>query len=400
MRQRIASRGLAGYAVTLIVTVDHGKAEKLFPSGFRLNRTSEEAAEFLKSGFAFPDPDGGAGPELKTEQTTAGATTNVSLHFVALPAKGGRQVLTLPAVPITIARANGDLITLCTQPETLTIDPPIANTPKPQPHPNPPPRPQREVWEGAKLAAATALIALVVGALVASLLIWLKRRPKPVPPPPPPRPPWEVALEELHDLRQRQLINQERYDEHFDEVCLILRRYLGGRYGIGEQLGDAGALESTTEEILRVLGRIVPPIPVMLETERFLREADLVKFAKATPDSEQCEAALSAIEQIVMRTVPKPTTSQPGADAGVSEATRAVEVLVSGAASTGAVPSGARGASTSGATSPDSQPAASQPPDSQPAASQPPDSQPAAPEPAASRDSEPPDSGPGSGRQQ
>ena len=118
-------------------------------------------------------------------------------------------------------------------------------------------------------------------------------------------------MEELHDLRQRQLIAQERFDEHYDDVCLILRRYLGNRYGIGEQLGDAGALESTTEEILRVLRRIVPPIPVMRDVEHFLREADLVKFARATPDPEQCEAALSAVEQIVIRTVPgRPAAGQ------------------------------------------------------------------------------------------
>lgn len=118
-------------------------------------------------------------------------------------------------------------------------------------------------------------------------------------------------MEELHDLRQRQLIAQERFDEHYDDVCLILRRYLGNRYGIGEQLGDAGALESTTEEILSVLKRIVPPIPVMSSVESFLREADLVKFARATPDPEQCEAALAAVEQIVIRTVPgRPSPGQ------------------------------------------------------------------------------------------
>ncbi len=304
MTQRIAARGLSGYAVTLEVEVEHGKGEKLFPSGFRLDRTSEEAEAFAKSGFAFPDPDGGAGPEIKSEPKGDLIQSSVKLQFVALPKKGGRQQLWLPAVPITLARANGELVTLCTQPAQITVDPPTANTPSPKPHPNPPPRPQREIWEAAKLATGVALIALVVGAIVASLLIWLKRRPKPAPPPPPPRPPWEVAMEELHDLRQRQLIAQERFDEHYDDVCLILRRYLGNRYGIGEQLGDAGALESTTEEILGVLKRIVPPIPVMGDVEAFLREADLVKFARATPDPEQCEAALAAVEQIVIRTVP------------------------------------------------------------------------------------------------
>ena len=49
----------------------------------------------------------------------------------------------------------------------------------------------------------------------------------------------------------------------------------------------------------------------MRDVEHFLREADLVKFARATPDPEQCEAALSAVEQIVIRTVPgRPAAGQ------------------------------------------------------------------------------------------
>ncbi|MBX3184214.1 MAG: hypothetical protein KIT72_01715 [Polyangiaceae bacterium] len=311
MKQRVEPRGLAGYAVTLEVVIEHGKAERVFPNGFRFDLSSEELAAFERTGFALPHVDGGAGPELSREELPDGARTTVRLSFVALPTKGGRQSLVLGSVPITIARASGELMTLCTKPAALVVDPPIANTPEPVPRPNPPPRPQREVWEEAKLAALVGAIALVTGALLFALITWLRRRPKPAPPPPPPRPPWEVAMEALHDLRSRDLVAQERLDEHFDEVCLILRRYLGDRYGIGGELGDAGALESTTEEILRVLARIVPPIPVMPQVEHFLRETDLVKFAKVTPDAAACEEALHAVERIVTLTVPPRPAATP-----------------------------------------------------------------------------------------
>jgi hypothetical protein len=297
MDETVPAKGLAGHVTTLEVVVHHGKGETVLPTGFHLQLGSDSERALERAGFALPDPDGGAGPSLKVAAKGESATTTVRIPFVALPQKAGRQVLTLPPVPIAIARASGDVITLCTKPHRIVIEDPTSNTPHAQPRKNPRPRPQRELWETAKRVTYASLIALVVGAFVAWLIgKWLKRE-KPVPPPPPPRPPWEVALEELFDIRHAQLVHEQRFREHFERVSYTVRKYLGHRYGFD-------GLESTTHEVLAVLKRVVPPVPVLGEIQGFLREADLVKFARLTPTAEECEALLADGERIVRNTIP------------------------------------------------------------------------------------------------
>jgi len=292
------ARGLSGHALPLVVTVAHGPAETVLPTGFRFQADAPEAKTLKAAGFIVPNPEGGAGPKVQRSDGAATKST-VTLSFVALPKKPGRNTLTLPPMPITIARASGELITLCTQPHTVVIEEPTSSTPNPKPKDNPPPRRQREEWTLLKQALEIGAIALVVGAALAWLIgRWLKR-PRPVPPPPPPRPPWEVARESLHDLRHAGLTREGRFAEHFDRVSDIVRRYLGDRYGFD-------GLESTTREMLGELRATTPRIVVLDEIERFLRQADLVKFARLTPSEVECSTALADAEQIVDRTVPPP----------------------------------------------------------------------------------------------
>ncbi len=303
------ARGLSGHALALVVTVAHGPAETVLPTGFRFQADAPEAKALKDAGFIVPHPEGGAGPKVERSE---GATTKstVTLSFVALPKKPGRHVLTLPSVPITMARASGELISVCTQPHTIVIEDPTSSTPNAKPKPNPPPRPQREEWTSLKQTVYIGAAALVVGAALAWLVgRWLKR-PRPLPPPPPPRPPWEVAREALHDLRHAGLTREGRFAEHFDRVSDIMRRYLGDRYGFD-------GLESTTREMLGELRATTPRISMLDEIERFLRQADLVKFARLTPSEVECSTALGEAEQIVERTVPEllPVGAAPAAPA-------------------------------------------------------------------------------------
>ena len=297
MSETISRQGTSGYAAWLELVVEHGKGETVLPSGFRFQLTGDDARAIERAGFVLPDPDGGAGPSKVTEEAGGRAKTTVRIAFVPLPEEPGRQELVLPPLPIAIERASGELIRLCTKPHVLTIEDPIANTPNAEPKQNPPPRRQLEEWTTAKHVAYAALAALLIGALVALLIDRWRRRPKPEPPPPPPIPPWVVALEELHAIRHAGLIADGRTGEHFDRVSDAVRRYLGDRYGFD-------GLESTTREILGVLERIVPKIPIIPEIEAFLRHADLVKFARLTPTETECEEALDSGERIVHRTIP------------------------------------------------------------------------------------------------
>ncbi|HEX7669984.1 MAG TPA: hypothetical protein VF395_10385, partial [Polyangiaceae bacterium] len=223
--------------------------------------------------------------------------SHLTIPVVALPPKPGRHELDLPPLPIAVARASGEVRTLCTTRHHVTVEDPTANTPDAKPKSNPKPLRQLEEWTAAKQATIGGLIALAVAALGAWLFSLWRKRPKPVVPPPPPRPPWDIALEELFDVRLARLVEQGRFAEHFDRVSDAVRRYLGARYGFD-------GLETTTREAMSALKRVTPRINVLTDVETFLENADLVKFAKLTPDEAECESVLGRAEEIVRRSMP------------------------------------------------------------------------------------------------
>lgn len=325
-------RGTSGWAATLSITVRHGKGERVLPSGLDLSGAVEAKKVLKQAGFTVPDQDGGAGAQIWTEPDDpkkSGATTHLELPVVLLPPNPGRNGMVLPPLPVAVARANGEIVTVCTHNHPILVEDPIANTPNAMPKLNPPGVPQREEWTALKKALGWISLGLVVGAILA-YLAWRKmNQPKPVPPPPPPRPPWEVALEELDEVRHAGLLEVHRYGEYFDRTSDALRRYLGARFGFD-------GLESTTDEILAALKRrsdgfvrfddpraaaatTIDGRPVSLSPApgvsfdriaRFLRDCDLVKFANLTPTPEQCATSITTGEAIVRGTMP---TSTPGA---------------------------------------------------------------------------------------
>lgn len=107
----------------------------------------------------------------------------------------------------------------------------------------------------------------------------------------------------------------QRHAEYFDRVSDAVRGYLGARFGFD-------GLESTTDEILASLkkqgggfirmddgsapasGSAPAPGVPLEDVARFLRDCDLVKFAKYTPSPEECAKALASGESIVKTTMP------------------------------------------------------------------------------------------------
>ncbi len=291
--------GKSGYAATLHVVVSHGKGETVLPRGLELQTESDTARTLKAAGFVLPDQAGEAGARLSSvdlDPKTGRRQTTLDLLLVALPAEPGRRTLVLPALPVSISRANSDIFTLCTKPHTIVIEDPTASTPDAQPKPNPPPRGQREEW----VALERALYWGAIGAVIGSALLWLvyrwMKRPRASPPPPPPRPPWEVALERLDEVRHAGLLETKRFAEFFDRVNDAVRECLGARFGFD-------GLESTTYEMLTAL-RKVPQFRMPLpEVAAFLQDCDLVKFADVTPTLEECERALVDAEKVVRATM-------------------------------------------------------------------------------------------------
>jgi hypothetical protein len=296
LHETIAERGTSGHVLTLTLTLEHGKGETVLPGGLEPQTGAPEWRELETRGLFIPS-SGGGGPAIERKESGDRATTTVRIDFLPLPQKPGRNRIEIPPLPISVARASGDVLVLCTAPHLVTVEDPIANASNPKPKPNPPPLPQREEWTFAKNALFVALIALAMGALATFLIGRFLKRPRALPPPPPPRPPWEVALEELYDVRHAGLVTEGRFAEHFDRVSDTVRKYLGARFGFD-------GLESTTREALFVLRRTTPRITVLDTVESFLQSADLVKFARLTPSAEECELALSRAENVVRATLP------------------------------------------------------------------------------------------------
>jgi hypothetical protein len=322
-------RGTSGWAATLSIVVRHGKGERVLPSGLDLSSAVEARKVLKQAGFSVPDQDGGASARLWTEPDDPQkpqAQTHLELPLVLLPPNPGRNGMVLPPLPVAVARANGEIATVCTHAHSILVEDPIANTPNAMPRQNPPGVVQREEWTALKKALLYGSLGLAIGAILA-LLIWRKvNQPKPVPPPPPPRPPWEVALEELDEVRHAGLLEMNRYSEFFDRTSDALRRYLGARFGFD-------GLESTTDEILASLKKQAggfirdsesegelgesgtsaknkrpsfgPAPGIAFESvASFLRDCDLVKFANLTPTPDQCASSLTTGERIVRGTMP------------------------------------------------------------------------------------------------
>lgn len=314
-------RGTSGWAATLSITVRHGKGERVLPSGLDLSAAVEAKKYLQKAGFAIPDQDGGAAAHLWTDpdnKESSLSVTHLELPLVVLPPKPGRNLMELPPLPVAVARANGEIATVCTHPHVIGVEDPIANAPQAEPRSNPPPRPQREEWTALKKALLWGGLGLLVGAILAYLAYRQITKPKPPEPPPPPRPPWDVALEKLDEVRHAGLLETKRDAEYFDRVSDAVRGYLGARFGFD-------GLESTSDEILTALkkqtsgfvridtgsdlGAPAPGIPLD-EIRHFLAECDLVKFANLKPSTDQCASALTSGEHIVRSTMP---FSTPGA---------------------------------------------------------------------------------------
>lgn len=302
---KLPSRSLTGYAVELVVTITHGPGETVMPEGFKIQRGSDAMIALNDADWVIPEPDGGSAPLIDRPDVApdaTSATTTVAIPFVPLPDDAGRHRMTLPSLPISVARANGQVMTLCTDPMRITIDDPIANEVDPQVKPNPPPRPQREPWEAAKQATYITLAVIALSLVLAYLINRYRRRPKPAPPKPRVLP-WIAAMRELDELRGSRLLEEENFEEFFDRVDNATRHYLGERYGFD-------GLESTSSEIRELLGRVYPPIKKMELIDRFLTDTDFVKYAEVEPSRQDCEDALARATEIITATIP-PTATRP-----------------------------------------------------------------------------------------
>jgi hypothetical protein len=112
-------------------------------------------------------------------------------------------------------------------------------------------------------------------------------------------PPHEWALGELDRLEAKRLIEQARFHELYFALSDIVRQYIERRFGIM-------APERTTEEFLRE----TRGSPLLGDDHRdllgrFLRAADMVKFARHEPSADEAQRAFAAARGFVKETTPE-----------------------------------------------------------------------------------------------
>lgn len=141
-----------------------------------------------------------------------------------------------------------------------------------------------------------AAIAFLVGLLSSKL--WKNRAV--LIPSAPPVPPHILAFKALEILKSKGLLEKDECAPFYTELSLILRAYLEGRFHLN-------APDETTDEIVEEMSKS----PELNGRQRnilqeFMRQADIVKFAKGHPDRNTMESAFATTKQFVEETKQDP----------------------------------------------------------------------------------------------
>ena len=115
--------------------------------------------------------------------------------------------------------------------------------------------------------------------------------------PAPPVPAHIVAIEALERLHDEKLWQNNKHKLYYSSLSDILRTYLAGRF-------EVGAMEMTSDEIAEALRQLDIEEKQKMDLLSVLRDADLVKFAKATPEAEENELAYNKAYYFVEETKP------------------------------------------------------------------------------------------------
>jgi hypothetical protein len=148
------------------------------------------------------------------------------------------------------------------------------------------------------LLALLVLIALVV--LIKRISRKVKQHTQEAALKPDNRPAHVIALSKINLLLQSGLWENQQYKLFYIELGDILREYFWRRFGL-----DVSA--DTSTELLRH-ARAVPELaPLYAELRDYLKSADLVKFAKYTPDEDTMHKDVGIVQKTVQKTIPTPT---------------------------------------------------------------------------------------------
>jgi len=117
-------------------------------------------------------------------------------------------------------------------------------------------------------------------------------------------PPYELALQRLKELDDKQLWQKNKIKKYYVELTDIVRSYI-------EREMNIPALESTTDELLETItdfntsSALNIPEKTIMKLRKLLQEADLVKFAKFKPLANEIELHRNDTGEIIDTLHPK-----------------------------------------------------------------------------------------------
>ena len=132
--------------------------------------------------------------------------------------------------------------------------------------------------------------------LIALLVVFLRKREVKLPPPVPPE---EIANQELEWLLAQGFTDRGELKEFYFHLSRIVREYIERRFGLR-------APERTTEEFLIDLSHsdsLGSDHKTLLAS--FLEKADMVKFARYAPGTDEITASFDAAKDFIAETRPR-----------------------------------------------------------------------------------------------
>ncbi|MFI3268025.1 MAG: hypothetical protein R3Y51_04825 [Rikenellaceae bacterium] len=96
-------------------------------------------------------------------------------------------------------------------------------------------------------------------------------------------PPHIIAIKELEKLHDKKLWQNDKHKLYYSCLTDIIRQYIEGRYGVN-------AMEMTSDEILASVKALIEQKQEYTKLMSLLKMADLVKFAKFVPATDENES--------------------------------------------------------------------------------------------------------------
>ncbi len=122
-------------------------------------------------------------------------------------------------------------------------------------------------------------------------------------------PPYEWAIDRLKHIESRALWQNNKVKEYHTEITMVIRGYIEKRYAIQ-------ALEKTTDEIVSSMRMEAFSAELKDKLRQLLLLADLVKFAKENPLTEENQRIMLIAREFINETKVSPiaNTESPGAN--------------------------------------------------------------------------------------